>query len=70
MITNDDVVAVWASRDESRNFSQKYDSALVRDEKRAEVETEIRLQVDELMREELKDLKLVGPALSLVAHAL
>lgn len=52
--------AVWAPRDEGDNFNQKHDSELIKEEKRLEVETEIRIQVDELMRTELKNLKLVG----------
>lgn len=55
------LAGVWKTRDETHNFSQKYDAELVREEKRAEVEGEIRLQVDELMREELKNLKMVRP---------
>ena len=33
---------------------------LIKEEKRVEVETEIRVQVDELMRQELKNLKAVS----------
>ncbi|KAI5108887.1 IQ and AAA domain-containing protein 1 isoform X1 [Silurus meridionalis] len=50
---------VWQARDESQNFNQHFDPELVREEKRMEVEVEIRVQVDELMRQELKNLKLV-----------
>ena len=53
------LAGVWKTRDETHNFSQKYDTELVREEKRTEVESEVRLQVDELMREELKNLKMV-----------
>ena len=53
------VAAVWLPKDESENFSQKHDAELIKEEKRKEVETEIRVQVDELMRQELKNLKLV-----------
>lgn len=49
---------VWSHRDESDNFMQKHDTELIKEEKRVEVETEIRVQVDELMREELKNLKM------------
>jgi hypothetical protein len=52
-------LAVWQPRDESDNFEQKHDSELIKEEKRVEVETDIRVQVDELMRAELKNLKLV-----------
>jgi len=54
---------VWAPRDEADNFNQKHDSELIKEEKRLEVENEIRLQVDELMRTELKNLKLVHRAI-------
>ncbi|XP_028924517.1 dynein regulatory complex protein 11 [Ornithorhynchus anatinus] len=49
---------VWKNRDETWNFPQEYDAQLIREEKRKEIEEEIRLQVDELMRQELKSLKL------------
>uniref|UniRef100_A0A8D2DQ51 IQ motif containing with AAA domain 1 n=1 Tax=Sciurus vulgaris TaxID=55149 RepID=A0A8D2DQ51_SCIVU len=49
---------MWMNKDESRNFPQDYDEELIKKEKRKEVEAEIRLQVDELMRQELKNLKL------------
>uniref|UniRef100_A0ACB8GF86 Uncharacterized protein n=1 Tax=Sphaerodactylus townsendi TaxID=933632 RepID=A0ACB8GF86_9SAUR len=50
--------SVWQNRDEEWNFSQEYDPELIKEEKRKEVEEEIRVQVDELMRQELKNLKL------------
>ncbi|XP_073809094.1 dynein regulatory complex protein 11 isoform X1 [Danio rerio] len=50
---------VWQNRDEQQNFLQRFDAQLVREEKRLEVEVELRVQVDELMRQELKNLKLV-----------
>ncbi|KAF7658829.1 hypothetical protein LDENG_00007200 [Lucifuga dentata] len=49
---------VWQGRDESQNLQQHFDPQLVREEKRKEVEQEVRVQVDELMRHELKVLKL------------
>ncbi|XP_032609504.1 dynein regulatory complex protein 11 isoform X3 [Hylobates moloch] len=49
---------IWMKKDESWNFSQDYDPELIREEKRKELESEIRIQVDELMRQELKNLKL------------
>lgn len=52
--------AVWKERNEENNFNQKSDSELIKEQKRIEVETEIRSQVDELMRQELKNLKLVN----------
>lgn len=51
--------AIWEPRDETDNFPQKHDPELIKEEKRIELEKEIRVQVDELMREELKNLKLV-----------
>ncbi|XP_060724553.1 dynein regulatory complex protein 11 isoform X1 [Tachysurus vachellii] len=50
---------VWQARDDGQNFHQHFDPELVREEKRTEVEVEVRIQVDELMRQELKNLKLV-----------
>ena len=50
---------MWAGRDEADNYSQKHDAEIIKEEKRIEVENEVRLQVDELMREELKNLKMV-----------
>lgn len=38
-------------------MNQPYDAELIKEEKRVEVEDAIRLEVDELMREELKNLK-------------
>ena len=58
--------AVWATRDESRNYSQKHDAEIIKEEKRIEVENEVRLQVDELMREELKNLKMVRPTVNVL----
>ncbi|KAM4836385.1 dynein regulatory complex protein 11 isoform 2-T2 [Thomomys bottae] len=48
----------WMNKDESWNFVQNYDPEMIKQEKRKELEAEIRLQVDELMRQELKNLKL------------
>ena len=48
---------VWQGRDESSNFAQRHDLELIKEQKRIEVEDEIRVHVDELMREELKNLK-------------
>ncbi|XP_041045266.1 dynein regulatory complex protein 11 [Carcharodon carcharias] len=49
---------VWKERDESTNLRQQHDVELEKETKRKEVETEIRFQVDELMREELKNLRM------------
>ncbi|XP_053775222.1 dynein regulatory complex protein 11 isoform X2 [Desmodus rotundus] len=48
----------WKNLDESWNFVQDYDPEMIKEEKRKELESEIRVQVDELMRQELKNLKL------------
>uniref|UniRef100_A0A8C0H1G8 IQ motif containing with AAA domain 1 like n=1 Tax=Chelonoidis abingdonii TaxID=106734 RepID=A0A8C0H1G8_CHEAB len=50
--------AIWGNWDESDNFEQRYEPELIKAQKRKEVEKELRLQVDELMREELQRLKL------------
>ncbi|XP_056234161.1 dynein regulatory complex protein 11 isoform X2 [Seriola aureovittata] len=49
---------VWKTRNESKNFSQRHEVELIKEEKRKVIETEIRLQVDEQMRQELADWKL------------
>ncbi|CAO2625408.1 Dynein regulatory complex protein 11 [Lemmus lemmus] len=49
---------MWLNKDESWNFPQDYDPEMLKEEKRKELESEIRVQVDELMRQELKNLKL------------
>lgn len=49
----------WRTRDETHNVFQIHDENIIREEKRAEVYEEVRIQVDELLREELKNLKLV-----------
>ena len=38
-------------------MNQPYDAELIKEEKRVEIEDTIRLEVDELMREELKNLR-------------
>ncbi|KAF6714686.1 IQ and AAA domain-containing protein 1 [Oryzias melastigma] len=48
----------WRSRDETENLSQKHDVELIKEEKRKVVEEEIRVQVDDQMRQELAELKL------------
>ncbi|XP_029906335.1 dynein regulatory complex protein 11 isoform X2 [Myripristis murdjan] len=50
---------VWQNRSESTNFSQRHEAELIKEEKRKEIEAEIRLKVDELMRQELANWKLV-----------
>ncbi|XP_046905640.1 dynein regulatory complex protein 11 isoform X2 [Hypomesus transpacificus] len=49
---------VWQNRSESKNFSQRHEAELIKEEKRKEIEVEVRLQVDELMRQELANWKL------------
>ncbi|NXA48472.1 DRC11 protein, partial [Nothocercus julius] len=50
--------AIWNNRDEGWNFLQERDPELIKQEKREEVEKEIRVQVDEVMRQEVKNLRL------------
>ncbi|XP_072101434.1 dynein regulatory complex protein 11-like, partial [Mobula birostris] len=50
--------AVWKERDDSSNLQQQHDVELEKEVKRKEVEVEIRQQVDELMREELRNLRM------------
>ncbi|NXI51795.1 DRC11 protein, partial [Chloroceryle aenea] len=48
----------WQNRAEGWDFHQDHDPELIKEEKREEVEEEIRVQVDELMQQKLKNLKL------------
>ncbi|KAG5850704.1 dynein regulatory complex protein 11 [Anguilla rostrata] len=50
--------SIWQNRNESKNFSQRHEAELIKEEKRKELEAEVRLQVDELMRQELANWKL------------
>ncbi|XP_057278560.1 dynein regulatory complex protein 11 [Pezoporus wallicus] len=55
---NSQYKAVWQNRDEGWDFLQDHDPELMKEEKREEVEKEIRVQVDALMRHKLENLKL------------
>ncbi|KAJ3219263.1 Dynein regulatory complex protein 11 [Dinochytrium kinnereticum] len=48
----------WLNKDESDNFAQKHDQEIIKLEKRKEVEVEIKKEVFEVLKEELKNLKL------------
>ena len=50
---------VWQERDEKQNFPQRFDAQLVREEKRLEVEEEIRVQVrgEERRGEERREME-------------
>merc|ERR1711970_298337 len=48
---------VWKNRDESSNFPQRHDPEIIKENKLVEVEAEIRVQVDVIMRDELQNLK-------------
>ncbi|KAK2508612.1 hypothetical protein MC885_014755 [Smutsia gigantea] len=50
---------VWKNQCESIHPKQSFDSEILWQQRRKEVEREIRIQVDELMRQELKNLRLV-----------
>ncbi|KAL1023124.1 hypothetical protein UPYG_G00036680 [Umbra pygmaea] len=50
--------SVWQNRTESKNFSQRHEAELIKEQKRKEIELEVRVQVDELMRQELVNWKL------------
>ncbi|XP_037077754.1 dynein regulatory complex protein 11-like [Pollicipes pollicipes] len=47
----------WKHKDEKNNFEQNFDSEIVRKDKLHELETEVRKDVDEVMRDELERLK-------------
>ncbi|XP_062049793.1 IQ and AAA domain-containing protein 1-like [Lepus europaeus] len=55
---HEEYISLWKNRNDSLFPSQSFDSESLREEKRKEVELEIRIQVDELMRQELKNLRL------------
>ncbi|XP_064308233.1 dynein regulatory complex protein 11 isoform X1 [Phalacrocorax carbo] len=55
---NSQYKAVWQNRDEGWDFLQDHDPELIKEEKREEVEAEIRVQVGELMQQKLENLKL------------
>uniref|UniRef100_A0A4W6FG33 Zgc:153738 n=1 Tax=Lates calcarifer TaxID=8187 RepID=A0A4W6FG33_LATCA len=57
-VGNKTFVDFWQTRNESKNFSQRHDVELIKEEKRKVIEAEIRVQVDEQMRQELAEWKL------------
>lgn len=52
------LLETWKNKDESGNKEQKYDEEMIKEDKRTEVEQELRKQVDVIMREELDLLKI------------
>ncbi|KAJ6666670.1 hypothetical protein lerEdw1_020394 [Lerista edwardsae] len=50
--------SLWNDQDEIVNFDQRHETEIIKAEKRKEVAMEVRMQVDEMMREELKNLRL------------
>lgn len=48
----------WLVKDESDNFAQTYDPEIIKTSKRSEVECEIKNEVFEVLKDELKNLKL------------
>ncbi|VDM35056.1 unnamed protein product [Hydatigera taeniaeformis] len=48
----------WRNRDESTNAFQRHDEEIIKNDKRAQLELEIRAHVDDLMRQELRNLKI------------
>ncbi|XP_031720146.1 dynein regulatory complex protein 11 [Anarrhichthys ocellatus] len=57
-VENKTFVDFWKTRNESRNFNQRHEVELIKEEKRKVIEAKIRVQVDEQMRQELAELKL------------
>ncbi|XP_042638151.1 IQ and AAA domain-containing protein 1-like [Orycteropus afer afer] len=55
---HEEYMKLWKNRHESIYPSQSFDPETLREEKRKEVEVEIRTQVDKLMQQELKNLRL------------
>ncbi|KAJ3249433.1 Dynein regulatory complex protein 11 [Chytriomyces hyalinus] len=48
----------WQHKDDTDNFAQKHDQEIVKNDKRKEVEAEIKKEVYEILKEELVNLKL------------
>ncbi|EUB64243.1 IQ and AAA domain-containing protein [Echinococcus granulosus] len=48
----------WRNRDESANTFQRHEEEIIKNDKRAQLELEIRANVDDLMRQELRNLKI------------
>ncbi|KAL5964794.1 Dynein regulatory complex protein 11, partial [Taenia solium] len=48
----------WRDRDESANAFQRHEEEIIKNDKRAQLELEIRAHVDDLMRQELRNLKI------------
>ncbi|XP_047442211.1 dynein regulatory complex protein 11 isoform X2 [Mugil cephalus] len=57
-VGNKAFVDFWKTRNESENFHQRHEVELIKEEKRKDIEVEIRKQVDEQMRQELAEWKL------------
>ncbi|NXC17415.1 DRC11 protein, partial [Corythaeola cristata] len=55
---NSQYKAVWQNRDKRWDFLQDHDPELIKEEKREEVEEEIRVQVDQVMQQKLENLRL------------
>ncbi|KAJ3321919.1 Dynein regulatory complex protein 11 [Boothiomyces sp. JEL0866] len=50
--------ANWKNKDESENFAQKHDQEIIKADKRKEVESQIKMDVYDILADELKNLKL------------
>ncbi|KAM9797036.1 dynein regulatory complex protein 11 [Syngnathus typhle] len=48
----------WETRTETQNFNQRHEVELIKEEKRVDIMSEIRIKVDEDMRQELADWRL------------
>ncbi|XP_070765243.1 dynein regulatory complex protein 11 [Enoplosus armatus] len=57
-VGNKTFIDFWQTRNQSKNFNQRHEVELIKEEKRKVIEAEIRLQVDEQMRQELAEWKL------------
>ncbi|XP_012641646.1 IQ and AAA domain-containing protein 1-like [Microcebus murinus] len=55
---HEEYLSMWKNRQERAHPNQDFDSETLLEEKRKKVEQEIRVQVDELMRQELRKLRL------------
>ena len=47
----------WETKDESENFAQHHDNDIIKQDKRAEMEREVKAEMLEAFKDELKNLK-------------
>ncbi|KAJ1511431.1 Dynein regulatory complex protein 11, partial [Coelomomyces lativittatus] len=56
---NSEYLQLWKDKDESENFIQKHDVEIIKTEKRVEIDSEMKDELFQLLKDELENLKLV-----------